>query len=252
MKQKNTRCHPLRLPFYLSLPTKLAVPWMDLSWISSQPHATLCPGLQSPLHGPAFVCFSSLLFHDSAFLECFGRMASFLILGHPQFFPAEGFGTCSLPGMLFPSSSPVIKEINRVSDDGHIWTSCLLISYISSNEMQSQTPYPSYSSYTSSVGRMTEVQEILVDWPHSAVKPRTDTVSREQGRRRVWRAPRTLVDLYELPVAVGWAGSGRGFQSGLHGVGSTPCTILFRTLSQLISNPAHPLFHSFGLILGFL
>lgn len=50
-----------------------------------------------------------------------------------------------------------------------------------------------------------------------------------------------------------WAGLGQEENSSLAcNVGSTQHTILFRTLSQLISNLAHPLFHSFGLVLSFL
>lgn len=121
--------------FLLPIPSYKTHCPMDGSILGLQP--TPCYSLSWPPKLPAWsglVYFSRLLFHDSDFLECIGHRASFLSLRHPQSSPAQGFGTWSLPGMLFPSSSPVSKEINRASD--HIWTSRLLISYhFSSNEM---------------------------------------------------------------------------------------------------------------------
>nr|XP_044616895.1 uncharacterized protein LOC106822771 [Equus asinus] len=102
----------------------LSLLWMDLSWIwlllSSRPRAT--QSLPWPTKPPVrsrscLLLQSRLLFHHSAFLECFGHTASFLTFGHTSSFPLEGSSICSLRGMIFPSFSSVIKEINTTNDN---------------------------------------------------------------------------------------------------------------------------------------
>lgn len=78
--------------------------------------------LSWPANSPAwsgFDCFSSLLLYHSALLEGFGYMASLLTLGYTFPIYLECFCSCSLLGMISPSSSPARKEANRTNDNGH-------------------------------------------------------------------------------------------------------------------------------------
>lgn len=197
----------------------LSLLWMDLSWIwlllSSRPRAT--QSLPGPTKPPVrsrscLLLQSRLLFHHSAFLECFGHTASFLTFGHTSAFPLEGSSICSLRGMIFPSFSSVIKEINTTNDNGHNPDSffvCLLSVSLQWNVRASPLPILSllhlqclaYSGCSRSPCRLTifrKKDRYYEPCQESRCEPKCGEGSEDQA---------ALVDFHGLPVAVGWAGS---------------------------------------------